>query len=74
MKNFSLTDQDFWRMVNALEDAAFKSLHSAKEMQTSGYYGADETAEKRIKRAHELFDIVNDLKAQAAESTPQARG
>ena len=67
MITFKLTDQDFWRMVNALEDAAFKELHSAKEAQTSGYYGADETAEKRIAHAHELFDIANNLKSQLGE-------
>ena len=65
MKTITLDDRDFWRMINALEDSAFKELHSAKEAQTSGYYGADETAEKRIKHARELFDIANDLKAQA---------
>ena len=68
MTTFTLTDRDFWRLVNALEDGAFKALHSAKEMQTSGYYGADETAKKRMKRAHELFDIANCLKAQLQEN------
>ena len=62
---FTLTDEDFWRLVSALEDDAFKALHSAKEAQTTGYYKADETAEKRIQHAHKLFDIANQLKAQA---------
>ena len=67
MTTFKLNDHDFWRLVNTLEDSAFKSLHSAKEMQTSGHYGADEIAEKRIKHAHELFTIANELKAQVEE-------
>lgn len=64
MITFTLTEQDFWTLVNAVEDTAFTSLHSAKKAQTTGYYNADETAEKRIAHAHKLFDIANDLKAQ----------
>ena len=70
MTTFTLTDEDFWRLVSALEDDAFKALHSAKEAQTTGYYKADETAEKRIQHAHKLFDIANQLKAQAAGMIP----
>lgn len=70
MITLKLDEQDFWKLVNSLEDAAFTSLHSAKDLQTTGYYGADETAEKRIKHAHGLFSLANALKAQAS----QARG
>ena len=73
MITLKIAEQDFWKMVNALEDAAFNALHSAKELRTTSCYGAHEVSEKRMRRAHELFDIANELKSQAAECSPQAR-